>query len=113
MCRTAIERPRVWPVHTWRAGSPASYREAMDDDPQYLAGRTALVTGGAGGIGAAVCARLAGVGAHVVVVDLDPVGAAQVAKDVGGDHVVMDLTDGDAIDALELDVDVLVNNAGV
>src|SRR3954447_16933430 len=85
----------------------------MDDDPQYLAGRTALVTGGAGGIGAAVCARLAGVGAHVVVVDLDPVGAAQVAKDVGGDHVVMDLTDGDAIDALELDVDVLVNNAGV
>src|SRR5690349_18955851 len=82
-----------------------------------LAGRTALVTGGASGIGRAVAARLADTGAHVLVLDRDEDGAARVARDVGGDHLVADLSDGASIDALglgtEVRADILVNNAGV
>lgn len=74
-----------------------------------LTGRTALVTGAASGIGAA-CARAL---ATVVVADVDPDGAARVADEVGGRPWVVDLGDLDALESLTLDVDVLVNNAGV
>jgi 3-hydroxybutyrate dehydrogenase len=79
----------------------------------FLAGRRALVTGGASGIGRAVAARLAEAGASVVVVDRDAEGAKTVAEQVGGTAVAVDLSDLDAVDALDLDVDVLVNNAGI
>jgi 3-hydroxybutyrate dehydrogenase len=82
-----------------------------------LSGRTALVTGGASGIGRAVAVRLAESGAHVLVLDRDEPGAKQVAIDVGGQHLVADLSDGASIDALglgtEIHADILVNNAGV
>ncbi|MCV2490190.1 3-hydroxybutyrate dehydrogenase [Geodermatophilus sp. YIM 151500] len=78
-----------------------------------LAGRRALVTGGASGIGRACAQALAGAGAAVVVLDRDAEGAAAVAEKIGGTAVAVDLTDLDAIDALDLDVDVLVNNAGL
>ena len=85
--------------------------------PQPLTGRTALVTGGASGIGRAVAGRLAADGAHVIVLDRDEAGAKQAATDVGGDYLVADLSDGTSIDALGLGTDVhadiLVNNAGV
>jgi 3-hydroxybutyrate dehydrogenase len=79
----------------------------------FLAGRRALVTGGASGIGRACAARLAEAGAHVLVVDRDADGARAVAEQVGGTAVAVDLSDLDAVDALDLDVDVLVNNAGI
>lgn len=61
-----------------------------------LAGRTALVTGGGGGIGAAVCRRLAQEGAAVIVADLPSSGAAALAaKLVAQGHVAT---------AVELDV---------
>ncbi len=42
-------------------------------------GKTALVTGGGGGFGAAICKRFAGAGAAVVVADVDPESGQRVA----------------------------------
>jgi 3-hydroxybutyrate dehydrogenase len=79
-----------------------------------LNGRTAVVTGGASGIGRACALRLAAEGATVVVLDRDEAAAATVAAEIGGGRViVIDLTDLDAIDALTVDADILVNNAGI
>jgi 3-hydroxybutyrate dehydrogenase len=80
---------------------------------QFLDGRRALVTGGGSGIGRACAVRLAAVGAAVVVADLDAGRAQAVAAEVGGTAVTVDLSDLDAVDALDLEVDVLVNNAGL
>ncbi|MGI5221192.1 SDR family oxidoreductase [Nocardia sp. CA-290969] len=60
-----------------------------------FAGRTAIVTGGGSGIGAALAHRLADHGAKVVVADLDPTTAAKVADDIGDAAVS---TSGDAAD---------------
>ena len=81
--------------------------------PSSLSGRRALVTGGASGIGRACAERLAADGAHVLVVDRDAAAAEAVAAQVGGTAVAVDLTDLAAVDALDLAVDVLVNNAGL
>jgi 3-hydroxybutyrate dehydrogenase len=80
---------------------------------EQLAGRRALITGGASGIGRACAVRLAEAGAEVVVVDRDAEAAKAVAGEVGGSAVAIDLSDLDAIDRLDLAVDVLVNNAGL
>jgi len=81
--------------------------------PSSLSGRRALVTGGASGIGRACAERLAADGAHVLVVDRDGDAAEQVAAEVGGTAVAVDLSDLSAIDRLDLAVDILVNNAGL
>ena len=78
-----------------------------------LNGRRALITGGASGIGRACAVRLAADGAHVIVVDRDADAAKDAAAEVGGTAVAVDLSDLDAVDALDLAVDVLVNNAGL
>src|SRR5687767_6321155 len=78
-----------------------------------LAGRTAVVTGGASGIGAACARELAGRGAVVTVADLDDVGAKAVAEDIGGKPWAVDLSDVAALEGLQLEADILVNNAGV
>jgi 2-hydroxycyclohexanecarboxyl-CoA dehydrogenase len=84
-----------------------------------LAGRIALVTGGASGIGAATARRLAAEGACVVVADCDDVGAQKVAADIGGDSVAVDVTDVGAVRGAFAyvqeawgPIEVLVNNAG-
>ena len=79
------------------------------------AGRVALVTGGAGGIGRTVCRLLAARGHEVVVTDLDGDAAAGVAAGIGGRSVALDVTHGpQAADALAGvgPVDVLVNLVG-
>lgn len=76
-------------------------------------GRKALVTGAASGIGEACARALAGRGARVVVADLDGPGAERVAADIGGEAWQVDLTDTDALAALTLDADILINNAGI
>jgi len=55
--------------------------------------RIALVTGGAGAIGAAVCAALAEQGRRVVAADLDGARAAAIAEPLGGIGVAMDVAD--------------------
>src|SRR5688500_9184907 len=78
-----------------------------------LAGRSALVTGAGSGIGRAIAARLAAAGADVRVLDLDAGRARNVAHEVGGTAVTADLSDLDAVDNLDLDVDIIINNAGL
>ncbi|KZF03821.1 MULTISPECIES: 3-hydroxybutyrate dehydrogenase [unclassified Rhodococcus (in: high G+C Gram-positive bacteria)] len=78
-----------------------------------LNGRSALVTGGASGIGAACARELAGRGARVTVADVNDVAAKELASEIGGDVWSVDLLDTTALDDLRLDVDILVNNAGI
>lgn len=85
-----------------------------------LTGRTALVTGAAGGIGRACALRLAAAGATVRAVDRDAPGLAALAAAAfpGGGHGtieprVLDLTDLDAAEQVAAGTDVLVNNAGI
>jgi 3-hydroxybutyrate dehydrogenase len=85
----------------WRAGSG-------------LAGRVAVVTGGASGIGQACAIRLAAAGAEVVVADLDAKSAAEVAAGIGGRVCEVDLADTvfDP-DAVAGHADILINCAGL
>lgn len=89
-----------------------------------LKNKVVLVTGGAGGIGAALCHRFAEEGAHMAVLDLNTAAAAKVAEAIraaGGtatsqgadisDHAAV-LAATEAIEAELGPVDVLVNNAG-
>ena len=78
-----------------------------------LDGRTALVTGGASGIGAACARELAARGASVTVADVDDVGAKSLAQEIGGTAWTVDLLDVEALESLQLETDILVNNAGV
>ena len=78
-----------------------------------LDGRTAMVTGGGGGIGRACVRALAEAGAKVHVVDRDAPAAEEIAAEVDGWAHVADLADPAAIDALPEQVDILVNNAGL
>ena len=78
-----------------------------------LSGRTALVTGGASGIGAACARDLAARGAVVTVADIDDVGAKSMAQEVGGKAWDVDLSDVVSLETLRLETDILVNNAGI
>ncbi len=92
---------------------PAPHASSLD-----LAGRTALVTGAAGGIGRACALRLAAAGAEVRAVDRDAAGLDTLAgsgADLAGgiEPHVLDLTDLDAAERAAAGTDVLVNNAGL
>ncbi|MEX0168257.1 3-hydroxybutyrate dehydrogenase [Streptomyces sp. LMG1-1-1.1] len=83
-----------------------------------LTGRTALVTGAAGGIGRACALRLAAAGALVRAVDraaegLETLAAEAAALPGGLEPLLLDLTDLDAAEASAAGADILVNNAGL
>jgi NAD(P)-dependent dehydrogenase (short-subunit alcohol dehydrogenase family) len=80
----------------------------------------AVVTGGGHGIGRALCRRLARDGIQVIVADLEPDAAANVAAEIDGMAQVLDVGDETAmhalVDIVERDVgaiDLFVSNAGV
>jgi 3-hydroxybutyrate dehydrogenase len=78
-----------------------------------LTGRSALVTGAASGIGRACAGRLARAGASVTVLDVDGDAAKEVAEGIGGEALQADLSDYEVLDNLEVDADIIVNNAGL
>ena len=101
--------------------SPADVPSGEDDE-RPLAGKVAVVTGAARGIGAAIAKVMDRDGAHVVAVDIPAAGEqlAEVANEVGGTALQLDITAGDAPQRLvELlrqrhgGVDVVVHNAGI
>src|SRR5690606_33007277 len=68
----------------------------------HFAGKVALVTGGASGIGAELARQLAQAGASVIVADLDGEGAVRVAatRGAGAEGVALDVRDAGAFEAL-------------
>jgi NAD(P)-dependent dehydrogenase (short-subunit alcohol dehydrogenase family) len=84
-----------------------------------ITGASAIVTGGASGIGAAAARQLAAKGAKVVVADLNAEKGEALAKEIGGAFVSVDVTNTDqikaAIEKAESlgPVRVLVNSAGI
>ncbi|MGA5201239.1 3-oxoacyl-ACP reductase [Streptomyces variegatus] len=98
-------------------GAPQETAPADRDRP--LAGRTALVTGAARGIGEAVAETLARDGARVVVLDVPQAGqdARRVAERLGGTALLLDMTSADAAariaETLPGGLDLLIHNAGI
>jgi NAD(P)-dependent dehydrogenase (short-subunit alcohol dehydrogenase family) len=95
------------------------------DVPADLTGQTAVVTGAAHGMGRLAAERLAAMGAHVVIVDIDAAGAHRAAEEIEAvagrrpDVVAVDLADLDQVRAAaarilaaEPRIDLLLNNAG-
>ena len=87
----------------------------MSDDIE-LAGRRAIVTGGASGIGRATATAFAARGAHVLVTDVDRDGGGEVAALIGGTFAHLDVADAEAWTAVVGEhgpFDIAFLNAGI
>jgi NAD(P)-dependent dehydrogenase (short-subunit alcohol dehydrogenase family) len=86
-------------------------------EPFRLDGLTALVTGGASGIGEAICRRFTWSGASVIIADVDKTRAENLSKELKNSTVLqLDITNEAAVNAaLQAlpKLDILVNNAGI
>ncbi|HLJ45821.1 MAG TPA: SDR family oxidoreductase [Bryobacteraceae bacterium] len=85
--------------------------------PFQLQQRTAIVTGGASGIGEAICRIFSSAGAEVLIVDIDSDRAEALANELPGSRVeVCNITDEQSVKQLFSNLrklDILVNNAGI
>lgn len=91
-----------------------------EDSMGRFAQQTAIVTGGASGIGAAIARTLADDGCKVAILDVNAEGGGRLAEAISGVFIHADLSDADAVEpavrraTAELGgLDILVNNAGV
>lgn len=78
--------------------------------------KTALVTGGARGIGAAIARCFATEGAHVVIGDVDAENGKRVAAEIGGSFFALDVSSEEDWNRLANhypSIDIVVNNAGI
>ena len=85
-----------------------------------LAGKTALITGAARGIGAAFAQAYVNEGARVAIGDIDTARATQTASEIGAEAVTMDVSDQRSIEAGVAEaigklghIDILINNAAI
>jgi len=95
---------------------------AAPNRSRSVAGRVAIVTGAASGMGRATALLLASEGAKVAVTDLDLAACEAVAAEAGGNAkaFALDVSNGDAIRTVVADIaahfggiDILINNAGI
>lgn len=93
---------------------------ASVDLTQRLAGKIAVITGGASGIGLATARRMAAEGATIVIGDMDESAGPAVAKELGGLFVKVNVADEDQVNnlfdttqATYGSVDIAFNNAGI
>jgi NAD(P)-dependent dehydrogenase (short-subunit alcohol dehydrogenase family) len=100
----SLSEPEAFAIEYWPL---ERYKLAQLPPPGELAGRIAVVTGAASGIGRATARRLAGLGAHVVVADLNLDGAEAVAAELRDEHgarralaLAADVTDEGAVHEL-------------
>jgi NAD(P)-dependent dehydrogenase (short-subunit alcohol dehydrogenase family) len=121
---SSLSEPEAFAIEYWPL---ERYKLAQAPPPAQLSGRVALVTGGASGIGRATAYRLAELGAHVAVADLNADGAGGVAEEIsaryGERHAIAVEADVTAEDAVKEAVarvvlaygglDVLVCSAGL
>lgn len=120
----SLTAPEVFAVEYWPL---EIYKLNQKPAPRELAGKVAVVTGGASGIGRATARRLAEDGAHVVILDINLEGAKKVADELTAKHgyrrgmaVHCNVTSEEAVNhALEEvvlaygGVDIVVSNAGI
>ncbi len=79
----------------------------------YLAGKQAVVTGAASGIGAAIARKLAASGAEVLLLDRVGDAVEELAAQIGARSRTVDLADPDSVGELGRGADIVVNNAGL
>ncbi|WP_429809186.1 bifunctional aldolase/short-chain dehydrogenase [Ensifer sp. B1-9] len=112
-----VSRPDLFDLEYWSL----EQAKLAGAKPKPFTGQVALVTGGAGAIGAAIVKAFVAEGAHAVVLDLDGEKAAAVAKSAGNNSIgiACDITDPasvrgafDKVVATFGGVDIVASNAG-